>query len=279
MKFKLALAQIDPVLGDLRKNIDKHLEYIARAKKEGADLVVFPELSLTGYTVRDMNTELAINLDGDTSLLKPLIEASRGGVSIIAGAIEEGSNFGIYNAAFLFEDGEVRSVHRKIYPPTYGMFDEMRYFSPGEAVQAFNSKLGRFGVLICEDLWHMSLPYILAMDGSQVIIALVASPTRIGPDEPDFEAPLVNAENHRTYARLLSVYVSFCNRVGHEDGMNFWGASHVVSPDGELIARARPFEEDLLLTAIEEGEIRRARRLSRHFLDERVEIMRAYLRM
>ncbi|MEO8168558.1 MAG: nitrilase-related carbon-nitrogen hydrolase, partial [bacterium] len=237
MKFKIALAQIDPTLGNLSANVQKHIEFATRARDGGAELVVFPELSLTGYTVKDMNWELAVNLERDSSVFDPIRELSKS-ISILAGGIEESSNFGIYNSAFFFEDGGVKSVHRKTYPPTYGMFEEMRYFNSGQSVQAFDSKLGRLGVLICEDLWHVSLPYVLAQDGANLIIALVASPTRLGGNEKELQTARVNSENHKAYARLLTTYLAFCNRTGYEDGINFWGGSAIVGPDGEVDAQA-----------------------------------------
>ncbi|MBX2992214.1 MAG: acyltransferase [Bacteroidetes bacterium] len=271
MTFKLALAQIDPVLGDIRKNVEKHLEYCQRAKDAGASLVVFPELSLTGYTIKDMNWELAINPARETTALSPLLEMSRT-ISIIAGGVEESNSFAIYNSAFLLEDGAVQSVHRKTYPPTYGMFEEMRYFNRGRSVRAFNSNNGRIGVLICEDLWHPSLPYILAQDGADLIITLVASPTRLGGDARELQTARVNSENHKAYARLLTTYLAFCNRTGYEDGINFWGGSSVVGPDGEVDVQAKFFDEDLIVSTIDGNAIRRARRFSRHFLDDEIEL-------
>ena len=267
MKFTLALAQMDPVLGDVSKNVHKHIEMAERARQEGATLVVFPELSITGYSVKDMNWDLAINLEKDRSPLSPLIEASRS-ISIIAGTVEEGIDFGIYNSALYFDNGTVRSVHRKTYPPTYGMFEEMRYFSRGKKVRAFDSRHGRLGVLICEDLWHLSLPYMLALDGATLIITLVASPTRLGSGEGDLQMNAVNMENQKAYARLLSTYLAVCNRVGFEDGVNFWGGSSITGPDGDVDVSAKLFEEDLIIASVDENEVRRARRFSRHFLDE-----------
>ena len=277
MKYTLALAQIDPVLGDLRANVDKHADFAGRARTRGAALVLFPELSLTGYTVRDMNTELALNLTRDCPAIAPLVDLSRSGISIVAGGIEEDSEFGIYNAAFLFEDGNVRVVHRKVYPPTYGMFEEMRYFARGRTVRAFDTKLGRMGVLICEDFWHISLPYLLALDGAATILGLIASPTRIGPEEPEFNSPIVNSENYRVYARMLSVHLAVANRVGFEDGVNFWGGSQVVIPGGETLVAAKTFDEDLVLAEIDDDAMRQARRASRHFLDEDPKLVAAEL--
>ena len=272
MEFTLALCQIDPVLGDLGANVRRHVEAAAAARAAGAGLAVFPELSLTGYTVRDMNWDLAFSTRNTPSELGPLLDVSRD-IPILAGGIEEGADFGVYNAGFFFEGGEVRTVHRKIYPPTYGMFEEMRYFSRGTEVRAFDTSLGRLGVLVCEDLWHPSLPYLLAQDGARVIVSLTASPTRLGGDGEQLEAAVVNAEHHRAYARLLSVYVAFCNRVGYEDGVNFWGGSKVVGPDGSVIAEAALFREDMALARIDDNDIRRSRRFSRHVLDEDITLV------
>lgn len=272
MKFTLALAQIDPVLGDLQSNIQKHVAFGRKALEQGANLVVFPELSLTGYSIKDMNWDLAINIRRDRSLFSPLIELSQS-LSIIAGGVEESDSFALYNSAFFFEDGLVRSVHRKTYPPTYGMFEEMRYFNAGRSVRAFDSKHGRLGVLVCEDLWHLALPYVLAQDGAGLIVALVASPTRVSGNTPELPTARVNWENHKAYARLLTTYVAFCNRTGYEDGINFWGGSSIVGPDGEIDAQAKLFDEDLILSVIDESDVRRARRFSRHHLDDDPELV------
>jgi NAD+ synthase (glutamine-hydrolysing) len=266
MKFKLAVAQVDAAVGNIERNLNHHLETIGKAKREGAQLVVFPELSLSGYTLRDLAWEIALNPFTD-SRLSPLKEASKS-VSIVLGLVESAENHGIYNSAVFLEDGIVKHIHRKVYPPTYGMFEEGRYFSQGKEVAAFDSKHGRFGLLVCEDLWHMSLPYLLALDGAEVIFSLTASPSRIAPGSPDMDAARVNHEQHRAYARLLSSYLVFSNRVGYEDGVNFWGGSAVINPGGVMVSTAKLFDEDLLFSEIDSLEVQRARRFSRHFLDE-----------
>jgi NAD+ synthase (glutamine-hydrolysing) len=272
MNCTIALAQVKPVLGDLRRNVTLHVDRAVEARAAGASLVVFPELSLAGYTVKDSTWDLAIRADAPRAELEPLLEVSRT-IPVIAGAIEEHPSFGLHNAAVLFTGGKMEVLHRKIYPPTYGMFEELRYFSPGDAVRAHDLPCGRAGVLICEDLWHPSLPYLLAQDGAEVIIALVASPTRVAGSDPELTVASVNRENHRVYARLLSCYVAFCNRVGYEDGVNFWGGSTVTGPDGEQVAVAPVFEEHLLLAQLRDEDLRRSRQLSRHFLDERPDIV------
>jgi predicted amidohydrolase len=266
MNCTLAIAQIDSTVGDLKKNIRHHVAYVKKAIQKKADIVVFPELSLSGYTVRDLNWDLALRAEPNKHFTE-LLRLSKS-ITIIAGGIEESDNFGIYNSAFIFEDGKVHSAHRKVYPPTYGMFEEMRHFSRGTEVKTFRSKHGSLGILVCEDLWHLSLPYILAHDGAQMIISLTASPTRLSGTKKTLAVADVNHEQHRAYARLLSTYVVFANRVGVEDGINFWGGSQVVDPSGNPVVTAKYFEEDLICAKIDEINIRRARRFSRHFIDD-----------
>ncbi|MBP6672115.1 MAG: acyltransferase [Bacteroidetes bacterium] len=266
MKYTIAVAQIDSRVGDIEKNIAHHIVFVKKAIAQKANIIVFPELSLTGYSVKDLNWDLALRAEPN-KLFAELLKLSKQ-ITIIAGGVEEGENFGIYNSAFLFEDGKVHTAHRKNYPPTYGMFEEMRYFSQGKDVRAFPSKWGKLGILICEDMWHIPLPYILAQDGANIIISLTASPTRVSNTSEELATATVNQEQHRAYARLLSSYVVFANRVGIEDGVNFWGGSQIVGPNGESIVKAELFKETMIYAAIDENEIRRARRFSRHFIDD-----------
>ena len=271
MKFKAAIAQIDCRVGAVEKNLTHHLEFIDRAIADGAQLILFPELSITGYTLRDLAWDVAINPHRNKTIA-PLLQKSRE-ISIVVGFVESGSNHGIYNSAMFIEDGEIKHIHRKIYPPTYGMFEEGRYFGNGKNVAAFDSKLGRFGMLICEDLWHISLPYLLALDGAENILCLTASPTRLSGEGTQLDNQIVNYEHHRTYTRLLNVYILFSNRVGFEDGINFWGGSNITSPSGEMLSTAKLQEEGLISAELDSNEVQRARRFSRHFLDERPEIV------
>ena len=275
MKFKVALAQIDSKLGDIEANLKIHLSSIVQAQEQGAQMVVFPELSLTGYTLRDLTWDVGLNPFSDPRL-EPLRKASRS-ISIVIGFVESADDHGFYNSAMLLEDGLIRHIHRKIYPPTYGMFEEGRYFSKGHVVAAFDSKLGRFGILICEDLWHISLPYVLALDGAEAIITPTASPSRIGAGPGEIGSAAVNQEHHKAYARLLSSYIVFSNRVGYEDGVNFWGGSSVTGPSGLTIASGPLFQEELVFAEIDEREVSRARRFSRHFLDEDLNLVQSSL--
>jgi predicted amidohydrolase len=270
---RIALAQISSVLGDVGRNVELHVKWVERAIQRGADAIIFPELSLTGYTLRDLNFECAIGMD--TSAITPLKKLSKK-ITIICGAVEADERGAVYNAALLFEDGEVKHTHRKVYPPTYGIFEEGRYFTSGKAADAFTSdRLGRVGLLVCEDLWHPALPYVEALDGAQLIVTIAASPTRLGSGESrngstahEPENYTINREHHAAYARLLGCYIAFVNRVGVEDGVNFWGGSELVAPSGETIVRGAFFEEDLIVVEIDPEQVRQARQHSRHFLDD-----------
>ena len=268
--MKVAVAQITSVLGDIEKNIKKHIEYCDMAISKKADLIVFPELSLTGYSVKDLNFMISVELI-KTKLLDRLKTKSKK-ISIICGLVEEDENFAIYNSGIYISEGDVKFVHRKVYPPTYGLFEEFRYFSRGKECRAHETKFGKIGLLVCEDMWHMSLPYTVAMDGAQIIIGIAVSPTRLAVDQDKFRNYEINSEQHRAYARILSNYFVFCNRVGFEDGINFWGGSEVIDPFGNVTAVAKLFDEDMIYADINFEEVRRARHQARHFLDEDLDL-------
>ena len=268
--MKIAAAQISSVLGNLEKNIQHHLRYCDEAIKNKTDMIVFPELSLTGYSLKDINFTIAVNI-AKTKLLDKLKEKSKK-ISIICGLAEEDDNFAIYNSGILISDGEIKFSHRKIYPPTYGLFEEFRYFSRGNECRAHNTKFGKIGLLVCEDLWHLSLPYTVAMDGAQIITGIASSPTRLSVNTDKFKNYEINSEHHRTYARILSTYFVFSNRVGFEDGINFWGGSEIVDPFGNVLSAAKLFDEDMIYADINFEEVKRARHQARHFLDEDIDL-------
>lgn len=277
--YKIALAQINPALGDFDKNIKKHIALCDKAIKKNADLIIFPELSLTGYSIKDLNFDLAINLQTN-KLLKPLEDKSKK-ISIICGGVEEDDNYGIFNTAFYMENGKCRFTHRKIYPPDYGMFEEMRYFSRGKCIDVCESKFGKLGLMVCEDLWHISVPLIQALKGAKVLITIAASPTRLELNSraKQIKNYEINSEHHKSYARLLSSYVIFCNRVGFEDGVNFWGGSEIVDPFGNVVKTAKFFNEDFIIADINFNTIRRARHQARHFIDEDINFLKNTVKM
>lgn len=268
--MRAAIAQMSSVLGDMEKNISRHIEFCNEAIKSKAELIVFPELSLTGYSLKDLNFTISLDLEKSKALDELKNKSKR--ISIICGLAEEDRDFAIYNSGIFISGGEIKYSHRKMYLPTYGLFEESRYFSAGRECRAFESKFGKMGMLVCEDMWHMSLPYILAMDGAQIIAGIAASPTRLAADHNNFKNAEINSEHHRAYARILSGYFLFSNKVGFEDGINFWGGSEIVDPFGNVIASAKLFEEDLIFADLNFEEVRRARHQARHFLDEDLDL-------
>jgi predicted amidohydrolase len=179
-EFLVALAQIATCPGQLRHNLERHFDMIARARRAGARLVVFPELSVSGYLLAHGVLEEALSLHDPR--LAPLLAASRE-ITLLVGLPLKEPNGGIANAAVLLEGGEIRGVHRKLYLPTYGMFDEGRYFVPGPRLAPLECSLGRFGVLVCEDAWHLSSAAILAQDGVDAFLVVAGGPTELGDGE------------------------------------------------------------------------------------------------
>lgn len=265
-RVKIAVAQINPILGDLTKNLSLHEQVVEQVRAESVHLIIFPELSLTGYFVKDLVPSLALSTENP--YLDRLKQLSRD-ISIVVGLVEESPDYRFYNAALLLEGGKVRHVHRKIYLPTYGMFDERRYFASGSRLQATESACGPLGLLICEDLWHPSAPYLLSLEGMDILIGLSSSPGRGLGGEERLQSVKVWESLNYTYAYLFSCFVIFANRVGYEDGVHFWGGSEILSPEGTLLAKARYHQEDLIIAELERSELRRERATSPLLRDER----------
>ncbi len=274
----IALAQFYPRLGDVAANLAAHLTIIAGAAATGAGLVVFPELSLTGYFLKDQVPEIALGLDSPE--IGALRDASRdGAIDIVAGLILESERHTFYNASLYISGGEVVHVHRKVYLPTYGLFDEQRYVAAGDRFRAFDAPLGRrtdrhwrAGILICEDLWHPSAATLLARQGVDLIICPSASPGRgLLQGEAVGTASSYDAMT-RTYAQLFTTYVLYCNRSGFEDGVGFWGGSRVVDPVGTVVAEVHGSQESVLFHSIERSAVRRARVAYPLLRDERNDV-------
>jgi len=270
--LRIALAQLAPRLGVLEENLARHSALLTEARDAGAGLVVFPELGLTGYQLQDLAAEVAMRRD-DPRLLG--LAAETAGLSAIVSFVEEADDHRLFIAAALLEDGEVRFVHRKLFLPTYGLFDERRFFAAGDRLRTVESRLGiRLGIAICEDFWHMAVPETLALDGAQVLINVSSSP---GRDLAAInEVGLGTAESWRTlmrtYAQLTTSFTIFCNRVGMDETISFWGGSEVVSPSGETIFSAPLFDEGLYIVDVELGDVRRERIGLPLLRDERPEL-------
>ena len=162
--MRVALAQVAPALGNVEANLRMHRSAARKAAAAGADLIVFPELSLTGYLLQDLVPEVALSPEQSREI-EQLRRLSRR-IAIVMGFVEESEDHRFYNSALFLARGEILHSHRKVYLPTYGMFDEGREFAAGETFRAFDTPLGRFGILICEDAWHPSAAYLLARDGA-----------------------------------------------------------------------------------------------------------------
>ncbi|MGA2066239.1 MAG: nitrilase-related carbon-nitrogen hydrolase [Thermoguttaceae bacterium] len=265
--LRVALAQVAPVLGDRQRNIEMHLEQIRAAARQQADLIVFPELSLTGYFVRDMVPDLALSPAAPE--IRGILEAA-GKMAVVLGFIEESPRHRFYNAALYAEGGQVVHVHRKVYLPTYGLFDEQRYFACGERFEARDTaRFGRLGILTCEDFWHLSAAAIMQAEEVDVLVCPSNSPGR-GVDGPMVRTAETYEHLAKAYAQLLGAVVIVVNRVGFEDGLCFWGGSSVTGPDGRTLAQAPMLDESLTIAAFDTAELRRQRLITPLARDERL---------
>lgn len=263
----MALAQIAPILGDRRRNFALHLDAIAKARGEQADLIVFPELSLTGYFLRDIVPEVALSRDAPE--LAALVEAAAP-AAIAFGFVEESAGHQFYNAAYFGQSGRAPHVHRKVYLPTYGLFEEQRYFAAGRRIEAFDSpRFGRVGLLICEDFWHLSAAAIMQAEEVDVLVCLANSPAR-GVDAERPRTADIYDRLTAVYAQLIGAVVVLVNRVGFEDGLCFWGGSRVVGPDGAILAEAPLFDEAIAMAGIDPAELRRERLITPLARDEQL---------
>ena len=268
----VALAQIAPRIGMLDANLARHHELIGDARAKGAGLVVFPELGLTGYQLQDLASEVAMRLD-DPRLAG--LAAATAGLSAVVSFVEESADHRLFIAAALLEDGAIRHVHRKLFLPTYGLFDERRFFAAGDLLRATPSRLGPgVGIAICEDFWHLATPQVLALDGAQILINVSSSPGRdlAATNEVGLGTATSWRTLMRTYAQLTTSVVIFCNRVGVDESISFWGGSEVIGPNGQAILSAPMFEEGMFLAEVPLADLRRERLALPLLRDERPEL-------
>ncbi|MGE0757512.1 MAG: nitrilase-related carbon-nitrogen hydrolase [Pirellulaceae bacterium] len=264
-QLRIGLAQIAPRLGDRDHNLQVHREFLARARGEGADLVVFPELSLTGYFLRDMVPDVA--LPADAAELRELVA---GDADVVVGFVERSARHRFYNSGLYAERGALRHVHRKVYLPTYGLFDEQRYFAAGHRIQAFDTeRFGRVGLLVCEDFWHLSAAAVMQAEDVDVLVCIANSPGR-GVQHSEFATATVYDHVCRSYAVLLGAVVVLVNRAGYEDGLCFWGGSRVISPSGDVLALAPQLDESLTVATVDWADVRRERTMTPLARDERL---------
>jgi predicted amidohydrolase len=241
---RIALAQVDSRYGDLDANAERARSAVAEARAGGADLVVFPELQLTGY---------GLGAEHDDASTAAAAASVAEGVAAVVG-FNESDGEKRYNSAVYVENGGPLHVQRKIHLVDYPPWDEDVHFSPGEALSAFDTALGRTAMLICNDAWQPLLPVLAVQGGADVLLFPSASATTM-PDVDQYWRGLTTF-----YARMLQCYVVFVNRVGTEGDFTFWGGSHVVDPLGDVVAEAPGFEESVLLVDLDLDRVAARRR-------------------
>lgn len=255
--MRLTLAQVDSVLGDVNANVESAARIIAQAGQDGSDLVVFPELHLSGYSVGEVDADLALRPDDER--LEWL--AKQAGAAGVVLAFPEASVGGMhtYNSAGYYQAGKLVHVHRKLYLPNYLSFEERKHFTPGQAMRAFDTtSTTRMAIMVCNDAWQPQLAFLATQDGAQVLIMPVTSAQSGFPDRYDSQGYWRGIT--RFYGRMCQLFVVFVNRVGTEGSLRFWGGSHVIDPWGNVVAEAPEDAEHLLTVDINLGDVRRRRR-------------------
>ena len=249
-KIKLALAQISSKRENKSENLLKIEELTLKAKQQGADLIIFPEMSLTGYVILDQVYELAETIPGSsTQKIEDL--AKKTGMHIIFGMPElsEKTQATVFNTAVLVGPKGLIGKYRKMYLPTHSVFEEKRYFRPGYETAAFQTEIGNIGLSICYDVFFPEVYRLTRLKGAQLIVCISASPAvRRGY----FEV--------LTSARALenTAFLAYVNLAGVEDGLQFWGGSRLVCPTGDVVAKAKYDEEDFVVCEVDFGDLRAA---------------------
>jgi predicted amidohydrolase len=268
--MKVAIAQLKPKLGELKENLEKIVEVALKAKDLKAQVCFFPELSLTGYNLQDLTHEVAIELEDP--FFSPVIELSRE-IAVGIGFVEKEKRGLFFNSYSVFKDGDVIALHRKVYLPTYGMFDEGRFFAQGDRFDTFEVNGVKTSILICEDAWHFSSVYLAWLKGAEFILSPSASPVRgFRSAMPDNLRIWKNMGEF--YSRMTGSYFAFVNLVGSEDGCVFPGGSFAFDPNGNLICEAPLFEENITIFEIDHELLRTARYNLPLLRDEKLELVK-----
>ncbi|GGO57066.1 nitrilase-related carbon-nitrogen hydrolase [Streptomyces lasiicapitis] len=253
--MRVALAQTDCVLGDVEGNLEVAREQVAQAAAQGADLVVFPELSLHGYHLG------ALERDESLAAADPrLLGLSLHGPDVLVG-LHEHTSLRAYNTSAYYSGGALLHAHRKLYLPNYLAWEERKHVSPGQHLRAYDlpGDLGRAATLVCNDAWQPVLPWLAVQDGAEVIVVPTNSAASLDPEAMDTGLYWDTLLSYT--ARMLQCWVVFVNRVGNENGATFWGGSRVVDPRGTVVAQAPKWEPALVTVDIDVHEARRQRRV------------------
>ncbi|MFJ2743541.1 nitrilase-related carbon-nitrogen hydrolase [Streptomyces sp. NPDC087440] len=252
--MRVALAQTDCVLGDVDANLEHARDQIRQAVAQGADLVVFPELSLHGYHLGALKQDTSVEARDPR-----LMELSTLGADVVVG-FHEYTSMRAYNTSAYYTAGTLLHAHRKLYLPNYLAWEERKHVSPGQSLRAYDlpGGRGRAATLVCNDAWQPVLPWIAVQDGAEVVVVPANSAASLDPEAMDtglyWDSLLAYT------ARMLQCWVVFVNRVGSENGASFWGGSRVVDPRGMVVAQAPKWESALVTADISVHEARRQRR-------------------
>ena len=239
--FRLALAQMNPTVGDLKSNCAKILRFVEEARSSKADLIAFPEMAITGYPAEDLLYKTSFIKD-NVRYMRRIVQAAKG-LTVVIGFVDDDDD--IYNAAAVAYDGKLIDVYHKMHLPTYGVFDEDRYFRRGNGCPVYVVNGVKIGVNICEDVWYPLGPMVVQRDaGAELIVNINASPYHAG--KQDYREKMIAA---RAYDNEL--YVAYLNTVGGQDELVFDGGSLIFGPNGELVTRGKAFEEDLLISDLD----------------------------
>ncbi|MFI9051757.1 nitrilase-related carbon-nitrogen hydrolase [Streptomyces sp. NPDC053427] len=254
--MRIALAQTDCVLGEVPENIGIAQEQIKQAAEQGAELVVFPELSLHGYHLGALKRDTSIE-----SRDPRLLELSILGPDVLVG-LHEHTVLRAYNTSAYYAEGAMVHAHRKLYLPNYLAWEERKHVSPGQSMRAYDlsksASGGRGATLVCNDAWQPVLPWLAVQDGAEVLFVPTNSAASLDPEAMD---TVLYWDTLLSYtARMLQCWVVFVNRVGNEHGATFWGGSRVVDPRGTVVAQAPKWEPALVTVDIDPAEARRQRR-------------------
>jgi len=249
----ISIVQMDCALNDVEANAEFVIKTIENQKSKSS-LIVFPELCLTGYSVGKNFADCALRVD--STVMQKIVKATKGTAACV-GFIEETDAFSFYNSLAIIYDGDIKSIHKKVYLPNYGIFEERKYFSPGtkyETVMLDNFRLAPF---ICGDAWNPAFVHLAAADLANVIVLSVCSP------EGGLGSRLSSKDNWkrlvRMYATLYGCYVIFVNRVGKEKDLTFWGESEVIDPFGATVVSSRGDDAVVLDAELNLKEVRESR--------------------
>ncbi len=257
---RVGLVQLKPRKADVEGNVARILDWVSREGPDH-DILVFPEASFSGYFLEGGVSEVAVTLEEVVERLGP---ADEDAPDLVLGFYERWRR-GLYNSVAYFEPGQPDGyrpvhVHRKVFLPTYGIFEEARFIDPGRDLFAFDTRFGRVGLLVCEDMWHSLPATVLALDGAELILVVSASPAREFPPDTGRPANLMRWDGlARGAAEEHGVFVAVCQLVGSEGGKLFAGGSVVVGPDGTVLDRGPLLEEGIVSAALAGDAIDRAR--------------------